>query len=483
MTDTTKRIIIMLCAVLLMGGALLLLTLPEDETIVDTGSDYSEDVGDENELLIDRSTLDLTEVVLTNSYGTFTIREDDEGELYINELSDIPLNTYFLEVLWYDVTSIGFSYSFMLTEHSSATLADYGLEPAQATFTSRYADGTGNTMRIGYAAGSDSDSDSYYFQLDDDPYVYITTLDYSFFLGDNYWISDDMFGSSYEGDADITRIAIDLVQEGKNVVIEPNSATDKSSPCYDYDYVLTSPELCAADDYFMTTLIDELSWLTAYEAVKSHPTQDDLAGYGLDAPYAILDVTRNGSVHHLTLSRYDYNTLYATVNDIPVIWQIDASSNEALASLSFSSLRSTDVHICYYDAIESFTVIYGGNEYVFRTERTAVNDSDTLYEYSSYYGDQHLALSDIKAMLEVFNSAASSDYTDSVSDDEPYMTVIIDYFDSYENSRDMITYTENGTRRYLCRINGVGTANVTAMWIEKFISSVEALASGKTVTP
>ena len=482
MTKNTKRLLIMLCAVLLMGGLLALLSLPDsdDQLVTDDDTDHTA-VSDENELLIDRSTLDLTKLVMVNSNGTFTAEADDNGDLYIAELAGIPLNTDFIEVAWYCAVSIGYSNEISLPDDGSVTLADYGLEPPQAYFTTTYADGTGNTLYIGNEVTADSDS--YYFQIDNDPSIYVTTLDFSYFQGEKYWISDDMFGTAYEGDVDITRISIELPQDGDKMVIVPNTAADKSDPCYGYDYILTTPETCAADDYFMSTLIDELSWLTAYEAVEAYPTADELAAYGLDSPYARLEIVRNGTSYRLDLARYDYDTLYATVDDIPVIWQIDAASNEALASLSMRTVRSADVHIRYFDAIESMTVIFDGNEYVFRTERIAMNDTSELYEYYSYYGDTSLSLSNFKAMLEIFNHAAASEYTDGNASGEPYLTIIIDYFDTYDRDTETITYTENGTRRYLCQINGIGTANVTTMWISKFITSIQTLAAGETVIP
>ncbi len=471
----------MLCAVLVMGGILALLNLTGNDSHISADDVTDTPVSDQNDLLVNRSTFDLTRLVMENVNGTFTVEPDSEGTLFIAELDGIPVNTDFLEVAWYAAVSLGFSNEIPLPDDGSLTLADFGLEPPQAVFTTTYADGTGNTVRIGNAISPDSDS--YYFQLDSDPAIYVTTFDFSFFQGERYWISDDLFKTSYEGDAEISRIAIDLPQDGEKLVIIPHDPSDKSDPWYSYDYILTSPETCAADDYFMSTLIDELSWLTAYEALVPYPSDDDLAAYGLDEPYAVLRVTRNGTEHKLTLARHDYDTLYALVDGIPVIYQIDAASNEAIASLSLRTVRSSDVHVRYFDAIESFTVITGDEKYVFRTERVAMNDSSELYEYKSYCGSIPVSLSNFKAMLEIFNHAAASEYTSGKSDSEPYFTVIIDYFDTFGHSSETITYTENGARSYLCQINGSGSANVTAMWAEKFLTAARALAAGETVTP
>jgi len=473
----------MLGAVVLMGVVLILLMLPGDSSNLITDEDVAslgtEDAG--NDILVERSTIDLTRLVMNNSSGTFTVSPGSDNTLQIAELAGIPLNTDFLEAVWYYSTTISYSHCITPPADGSISLADFGLDAPQATFTTLYADGTGNEVRIGSEIGSESDT--YYFQIDSDPNIYVTELDLAFFLGEKYWISDDLFGTSYEGDAVITKIGINLLQDGDRMVIVPHSSSDKSDPFCGYNYIFTAPEKCAADNYAMSNLVDELLWLTAYEAIVAYPTAADLAAYGLDAPYAILDVVRSGEQHSLRIAKYDYNTLYAMVDDVPVIYQLDTSTNEILAALSMKSLRSSDVHIRYFDAIESFTVSFGGKEYVFRTERIPLNGDSELYEYYSYYGSTPLSLSNFKAMLEVFNHAAASEYTSSSNSSDPYLTIVIRYFDSFGRADETITYTPNGTRRYLCRINGVGSANVTEMWMDKFTASVLTLAAGETVIP
>ena len=231
----------------------------------------------------------------------------------------------------------------------------------------------------------------------------------------------------------------------------------------------------------MTLLVDELSWLSAYEAEVVSPTAEDITQYGLDKPYLTVSVTRNGESHRAVLARYDYDCIYALVDEIPVIYRIDAESYPTLAALSMQTLRSTNVHTRYFDAIESFTVETAGESYTFSVERTPLKDELELYEYSAFCGDTELRLSSYKALLEIFNGAAAFDYSDGAQG-EPVLTVRIKYFDSFGVPDEVITYTESGTRRYQCRINGTGTANVTSMWLDKFVSSAKALAAGEELT-
>ncbi len=480
MSKNSKRLLIMLCAVLLMGGLLLLLMQEEDTQLDITEEDLHDHEEAESTLLVDRSTLDLVQVEIKNAGGTYTAAKDSSGEIYIKELSGIPVNRDFVEIAWYAITYISYSNAITLKPEEGQTLAQFGLETPQATVTTLYADGTGNTVRIGSTISSDSTV--YYFMLDDDPTVYTSEFDVPFFQNHKYWVSDDMFQTGYDDTADISRIAIEFCETGEKAVIVPHTASDRSDPFCNYDYIFTAPERCAANDYAMSVFIDELSWLTAYEAVEIYPSDEKIAEYGLDKPYAILELIRNGIDHRLTLARHSADVLYALVDDLPVIYQIDTAGGDMLAALSMQALRSTDVHIRYFDAIESLTVSFGGEEYVITTERTAMNGSSELYEYRSYFGGEQIELSNYKALLEIFNQATAAQYGGKPGSD-PELTVVIDYFDSFGRGSETITYTENGARRYLCQINGSGTANVSAMWLDKFTAAVQAFAAGETVTP
>lgn len=484
MTNSKKRLLIMLGAVVLMGGLLALLLLGGDDHDHDHGhissSDADTAVDDMNDMLIYRDADEMERMVLTNSSGVYTMERDAAGKLTIKELAGMPQNTDFIEMVWYTPISLGYTDSISMPA-DSVNLADYGLASPAATVRAYFTDGTEAFISIGNAVINSENS--YYFMLEGDNTIYATQFDAALFLDSKYWLSNNMFTSEYDEDVVISRIEMQLAELKTPLVIVPHTPKNKSDPYYNYDYVITSPELCAADNYFMSELIYELSWLTAYEAVAVNPDAETLASYGLDKPYAVLNIVRNGEKRTLRLAYHDYSTLYATVDDVPVIYQIDADSSGALSTLSYRSIRSADVHVRYFDAIESISIKYGKAMHVFRLERTPLNGSSELYEYHAYSGKSELNLSNYKALLEVFNLAAAADYTQKDIDGKPDLTVTIDYFDGLGIESETITYTEVDTRRYLCRINGEGSAVVTSMWLDKFIASAEKLTAGETVIP
>lgn len=484
MTNSRKRLLIMLGAVVIMGGLLALLLLgggDNHDHEHDHISSTDAPVSDENELLIYRDSSEMERMVLTNSSGTFTMQRGTDGKLFIKELAGMPQNSDFIEMVWYTPISLGYTDSIRLPA-DSINLADYGLAPPAATVKAYFTDGTQALISIGSAVLNSEDT--YYFTLEGDNTVYATQFDSALFLDSRYWLSDNIFSAEYdEEEAVISKISIKLAEMKKPIVITPHTPKDKGDPYYSYDYVITSPELCAADNYFMSEFIYELSWLTAYDTVAVNPDEKTLAQYGLNKPYAVLDIVRNGKKHTLSLAYYDYSNVFATVDDLPIIYQIDTDSNPALGSLSYQTIRSADVHVRYFDAIESITVKYGKTAHNFRLERTRMNGESELYEYHAFSGKQELDLSSYKSLLEIFNLCAAAGYSDKEPEGDPALTVVIDYFDSFDRGSDTITYTETDTRRYLCRINGEGSAVVTSMWLDKFISSAEALAAGESVAP
>jgi len=485
-----KIIIIMCAGILLLAGALIALSCEDcgSEPVpsfsdVSAGDISSSDEGgihlhhnDSGELLAGGE--ELKYVRLISDKGNYLVTRGSDGTLTIDRLSDMLLETDFLDIMWYNALSFGYSYSIHADE--SLKLSDFGLDPAALTIECEYTDGTFCRLFVGdEVSGSPG---IYYFRMEGREDIFLNEFDAAFFQGDSYWVGDDIFGDDTD-DVTIGRIRLSGSAFDRPITLERHNAGDKSDPFYDCNYIITSPYRGMADNYMTTLLTDELTELVADEAVCVHPSDSQIVQYGLDDPYAVITHQRDGTERILRVARADASTLYAMADGVDCIFMLDADSFEMISALSPESLRSSEVHVRYFDAVESMRIQAKGTDLTFTLRRTPLETDNTLFEYRAYYGDTQLGLNNYKNLLEIFNSAAVVSYDGQRESDTVTLKVTITYFDGLERKEEVIRYYPAGTRRHLAVIDGESSVVVGQMWIDKFLESAWALSRNEDVTP
>ncbi|MBE6759831.1 MAG: DUF4340 domain-containing protein [Ruminococcaceae bacterium] len=493
MTRNLKTILFMLAGVLVLVAALIALSCDGcggEEPLIgipgDTTSDSTVSAGDhggvhihENEtgeLLVDCDELETLRLI--SEQGDYLIRRGSDGRLTIDSLSGLLLEEDFLDVVWSN--SLSFGYTYTLHSDEGINLADYGLDPAALTIECKYTDGT--TCRLFVGDHISNSPNIYYFRFEGRDEVFINEFDISYFQGDYFWLSDDIFGDDVE-DVTIGTIKLSGSAFPKPLTLEPNKAADKSDPYYGSKYIITSPFRGAIDDYLVTLLTDELTELVADDAVCVNPTDEQLAQYGLDKPFAVINHQRNGEWKTLRVSRTEQSEFYAKADGVDCVFLLSIDTFPQITSLTSEYLRTPEVHVRYFDAMHSIHVQSGDTDITFRLDRVPMETDNSLFEYFAYCGDTKLTLSNYKALLEVFNRATAVSYGGSRESDTPAMTVTITFFDGLERQREVISYYPAGTRRYLVEVDGSGDAVVGQMWVDKFLQSVQALSRNETVTP
>ena len=495
MSRNLKIIIIMLAGILLLSAALIALSCEDcgdDGLLQVSGSDAASssdshadselegahlEYNESGERLVDGD--ELESLRLISSEGDYFIYRKDDGELTIDGLDKLRLETDFLETPWYNAHYFGYSYRIHYAE-GAVKLSDFGLDPVQLTIECTYSDGSFCRVFVGNeVTGSPN---IYYFMLEGVEGVFLNEFDASFFQGDSYWVDEDIFGDDVD-DVTIGTIRLTGSAFEQETVIEPHQSGDKSDPYYGSNYIFAKPFVCRADAYMMALLVDELTELVADDAVCAFPSDGEIAQYGLDQPYAVITHQRNGQQHVLRLAKYNATTLYAMADGVDCIFMLSADTFEVLAALSPELLRAPEVHVRYFDAIESIRIQSGDSDYLFRVERTPLETDSTLFEYRAYCGDSQLTLSYYKNLLEIFNSATSVSYGGQRQSDEPALTVTITYYDSFDCSSEVIRYYPAGTRRYLVDMNGDTGIIVGQMWLDKLLNGAELLSKNEAVTP
>lgn len=483
MNKKIKGIIIASAALLLLIALLLLLLYVPDCGAAASGNAASADAllpedehlhNSDNDLLIDRSSDELSYLVLRNQLGTYTMRRNPQtGLLTIDELSDVPINDSFAEFIWYGVLTVGWNYIICDDDGTMPdNLSDYGLDNPQVSCTAYYYDGSVITINIG--AKVPTSESLYYFTLSGHEGVYVTAIDESFLQGSSYWISDDIF--DLDSNESIETVVIDNITiSGRDfpetVTVTKLSTEDVSHPFYGYDYILSTSNTFSCDDYTMSALCDELYYLTADEAEVYRPDANQLAQYGLFDPAAVIRFSRNGVEHIIRIGNKTSDAFYFSVDGINVIYSLLPDSYPALYSLTTQSLLSGELHVRQFNAISAITISYSGSVYRYTITRTPMQTSSDLFEYFSYLNGELIELGSFKSVLQAFNNAEIAQIGGVIPQTAPYLTVTISYHSDFGRADEVFSYYETDYRRYLCVCNGEAKATVTSAWMDNMISS------------
>lgn len=477
--STVRLTVYVSAAIVLVSVLLLVVLLPSSDGVTHShdhehsvsGSDLENIVNEEQSLLIDRESDELDYMTLENSEGTFTVFKDtSKGALVIKELEGLPQNEQFIEMLWFDALSLGYAYQ--LAPAAVGELSDYGLSSPLAVVTCSYSDGSVSRFAIGSAIpGSEDD---HYFIVDGCEGVFVNSFDEAYFMGSKYWLGDDVFGYETIGIPEIGCIEVD-VRGGESFYIAPHKAQDMSDPFYGKDYIITKPYSCGIYDYYMSSLLEELGCFVAYEALCPYPTEAQLKKHGLDKPDVTLSHQRNGEWYTMHISKANYDAFYCIIEGIDIIYQFDANSYPILSQLSLELLRSSEVHVRRFEAIERFAVFCEGKEYEFIISRTPYAGDETVFEYTITLNGTEIETSEYKKVLEVFNTASATAFGGKEKKDEAYLVIEIDYFEGFSAKGERIEYLPCGNRRYLCRINGKGEAVLSQLWADELLGAVEEL--------
>lgn len=466
------------CVVLLAAALVLLLIEPQEQQPEQTHEhehtsqeDYTMS-GSTGELLIELESSQISNVVLRNETGTYTMRFD--GSTYsIDEYGTLPVNQSLVDMAWYYATVLGYSNLITMQDGSTPPLEQYGLDTPAAEVSVSLTDGSGISYRVGRAV-PDSEG-MYYYTIDGYAGVFITELSPALFLGDSYWLSDELYTDAVSSTLyEIGTVSLSGEAFSSPVTISPVTGADAAHPYYSYDYVQTAPFSWACDNYRMTLLEYELAYMTANEAMCAFPSADELAAYGLDSPRLTVRYVRSGVEHTLRCSRVSGDYFYILFDERECIYRLDTASYEVLSSVGERTLLSSDVHVRTFEAVDSITVSTAQESFVFTLQR--IQPESGLASYFAYCGEREITLAAYKDLLETFNSAICVEFGAVPAAQEPEVTVTVSYFDSFARQDDVITYTPTDSRRYACSQNGVCIGAVSDMWLDSLISASRTLA-------
>ncbi|MBQ5545470.1 MAG: DUF4340 domain-containing protein, partial [Clostridia bacterium] len=200
MSKKRRNLLALLAVTLGLGGLLWwLMSMPdtagesEDHTHITSESDHDHTHESDTGTLVNESADDLRKVVFRNANGRYTAYVDSKkGEVVFRELEGLPVNNAFMEYVWYGAVQLTYSHIITTTDADDYSAKAYGLDKPSLTVTASFKDGHTVSFQAGDAVKGE-ETDVYYTLLKGDKHVYACPIDIPFFMGDSYFINDDIF--------------------------------------------------------------------------------------------------------------------------------------------------------------------------------------------------------------------------------------------------------------------------------------------------
>lgn len=489
MNRKIRNFLLLLALILALGGALWLLSRGGGEE-EDAPLDHSHDVSDTDEtgrhsgILIDRQAGDLRQVYFRNGEAAYTAYLDaDAGEIEFRELEGLPVNHNLMETVWFSVPQMIYQDVIASGDTSDVPLAVYGLDKPALTVKATFAGGDTCTFHAGSNVPGYED-DVYYVRVEGRPQIYACTLDVAFFMGNRYYLSDDIF-YAYDADLknknDITIGAITLSGDAFDgrFVMKPYRTVDLSDPFSDYSYLVTSPVRWPVRNAAASVLVDELTYLMAEDVAVLRPTRKQLRTYGLASPALTVSFTRNGKACVLYASKPQKNRMYVMLKGQSIVYQLHTDSLSILHELTPENLYALQALSLSVEAVNGLTIQGSSADVSLKVSRSenknASAENDAIYTYSATADGRDIPYGHYTNFLKQLNSSTIRRWNIKKPSGSPDFTLTVTYFASYGRKADTIRFYRASDREYAVAWGDHPVQTVTATWVRQLLDDVGRL--------
>lgn len=486
MKKNLKYILIMLLVLLVLGGALFLLLPKDDTTDGDDVTSETSSAAAENETLIDRTSDEVSALVVENSEGGFTLVPTDDG-FTVEGYEDFPVSTSTARSTVDALATLQIAKN--LGERED--LADFGLEGDTAvTVELQYTDGASDKLVLGNYPGETSGryvsyNGSVYVGLGVSDLLYTDGFDY--FLTTLYQINDLTEVTIDDEGNETTTTAEDVMKtftlSGKNFAETIEIVNDES---YNSRYLMTAPIMAESGVSAFTTVIEDLKALnSASSVVTAKPNDAALEQYGLKEPYAVVEFILNGEEHKVSVSAKQADgTRYLLLDDNDIVYTVYDSAVNSWAEASVMTLRQGYIRLADMTKVETLTVTQEGDmAYQFTTEREVdedrTTDENTFYDLTIFNaGGEELDYDTYRDFYQdLLSIAVMSTDREEVSG-TPAHAIEYRYFDGTAETVEFYTGAEG---RYVVLLNGEFNGIVRKSDVDKLLGRLPEITATMAV--
>lgn len=436
-------------------------------------------------VLLNYSADDLKKVTFTNAQAKYTAYLDQSsGSVAFSELKDYSVNSNFMETVWYGSVQMIYQDIAANTKDQNYKPKDYGLDKPSLTVKVELKDGRSYTFKAGSKTPG-YENDVYYLTLSGDSNVYICTIDTAFFMGNSYYLSDDIF-SDYDTNKDgsqKSKIKIgDITLKGEpfdgTFKMKVNTTADMSSPFYGYNYVVTSPISWPVKASSASMLVYDLQYLMAEDVAVLKPTSKQLASYGLASPYLTVSFQRDGRNCVMYCSKPDREKMYVILKDHEIIYELNVNSLSILHELSPETIYGINAVSATLQALSGVKISGGGVKCDITVSREqneqALTESHVIYTYSVAKNGEEKKYSSYTKLIKQLNASAIQRWNVKKPEGKPLVTITLSYFDECKRKSESIRLYPFSDREYAVVRSGCPVNTVSETWVKQLLSDAKA---------
>ena len=437
-------------------------------------------------VLLNYSADELKTVTFTNQNAKYTAYLDSKsGSVVFKELKDYSVNSNFMETIWYGAVQMIYQDIAATTDDENYNPKDYGLDKPSLTVKVTFKNGKSYTFKAGKSTPG-YDEDVYYLTLSGDRNVYICTLDNAFFMGNSYYLSDDIFSdydTSQDGSkkskikiGDITLTGSEFKGEFKMKV---STTADMSDPFYGYDYVVDSPIRWPVKASSASMLVYDLQYLMAEDVAVLKPTAKQLKSYGLASPYLTVSFKRGGQNCVMYCSKPGKEKMYVILKDHDIIYELNVNSLSILHQLTPENIYSINAISVSLEALSGVKITWGKQtsdiSVIRKQNENAMTESDVIYSYSVTKNGDEKKYSSYTKLIKQLNGSAIMRWNVKNPGGKPYVTVTLSYFEDFKRKAETIKLYKYSDREYAVVRDGCPVNTVSETWVKQFLSDAESL--------
>ncbi len=500
MSKKTRNLIIGAAFLLVLVALLLILLFgPGSKTeSSEEESSTSETVSTTVELIVSDSE-HIKELSVENADGGFDIirskaGDEDDIQYSIEALNGFEQNEDEMKEIVNQFANLSAT---RLIEANAPDIAKYGLSDPLYVIHTVYDDGTEHEIRVGNTLTTGSGA---YMMIDDDKNVYamgntkLTRLGYTSLSYLDLNVIDPWESYTDDDGHEVSAPTISYLEvEGGTLEeplrIEPMSDEQLASKSTSYGSTYRIVKPFEADMQYKTNTdggddnavyTTGLQSLEADSAVLLNPTEEDLAAYGLDAPYCTISFSRDGTEHVWKVGNAatasDGSAAHYFYSDDRAVIYIVADSNLPWISIDIDDMYSSLMLLPYIDDVEEIDLTVYGASYTLTTDPKDEDDEDS--EIVPYLDGEQVDLAAYRKMYQYFLAAPAETI---YKGDKDAGTLIATFTYRYrDGGSDTVELFDLGDRTCILSINGNKQWQTRISYVQHLQTNIEKLKNGET---
>lgn len=497
-------ILVCLLVVALLGGALAALLLLDDGRGGEESSLPSSEP-DTSAVLIDKTLANgkevekpISRIAVETVLESYVLSPNEDGDLQLESCRDLPRNSALIQSLVEALTVIEVEKT--VTEDPAAA-TEFGFDLPLATVSVTYHDGEELVFSL---CSLPLGSEGYYLKVRDKAPIYIASAEFgeqllqkeTAFIGTTLFTAptpneDDANGSAVLKEMSLTGSIRDQI-----ITLHLRDSSD-SDEYANSSYVLTEPYAADVNGETISTLIAGTS-LSAAEAVVAHPTDEQLAEYGLDKPRSIAKIVTavrtsktNDAGEVIEESYYNERTnlvvlgkrdkdgnYYALVNALEVVYLLSADS-VPWAEATYEDYVNDMLYYRSITNIERFTCVLNGKTHAF--DLTHVPDAESQPERLIVKeGDKQYDTEDFRSLYQVLMTIRRTGEAPAEPSGDPVLVVRLEPINKKHRTLETSIYRHSASV-YICRTSEGDTYKVSASNVDHALEQLERFLAGEVV--